>query len=58
MAQQNNIRKCTCDFSNQTGVFDLEKRDGPSIKEKLDKMPIRHKVMSKYAPITIDMPKA
>ena len=58
MAEQNNIKKCTCDFSNQTGVFDLEKRDGPSIKEKIDKMPILHKVMGEYAPITIDTPKA
>ena len=60
MTQENARNKCTCDFSNQTGVFDLEKSDGPSIKEKIDKMPITHKVISKYAtrPTTINTPKA
>ena len=58
MTQENARKKCTCDFSNQTDVFDLEKRDELSIKEKINKMPILHKVMGKYAPITIETQKA
>ena len=58
MAQENARKKCTCEFSNQTGVFDLDKRDGPSIKEKVNKMPILFKGMGQYAPITIEMQKA
>ena len=59
MTNQSSIT-CSCPFEKTTGIYNLEKKNdsASSFKEQLNKMPVNHKVIGKYAPLTIDTPEA